>query len=151
VFDFMHKDHLHLKQLYLRGFNTLTFQVLLVIQQFSGLTVLNVYVVKIFHEVFNPHEVSNSAQNNTSEFNCEQINSTSKAVTSSEAYISGISTVLVRLISSLLLAGLLTKLSRRFMFMTSAFLTFFFLLCFATLNFFIQNGSSEGKKFFFEN
>ena len=115
----------------------------MLIQQFSGITILNVYAVKIFNEVFNSHGLSTTIANKTQDsFNCtSQIGNS----TSSEAYISGISTVLVRLISSFLLAGLLTKFRRRFMFMTSAFLSITFLVCFATLNYFIQNGILEGK------
>ncbi len=94
--------------------------------------------------MFKSQKFSNIMENKTLDnFNCSsQIGNS----TSSEAYISGISTVLVRLISSFLLAGLLTKFRRRFMFMTSAFLTITFLVCFATLNYFIQNGNLEGKE-----
>ena len=122
-------------------------QILLVIMQFSGITVLNIYAVKIFNEVFNSQGVSKTSQNKTLDFNCSFVpeNATSTMVTSSEAYIAGICTVFVRLLSSLLLAVLLTKLRRRFMYLTSAFLTAIFLVSFATLSFFIENGSSEGK------
>ncbi len=117
-------------------------QALLLIQQFSGITILNVYAVKIFNEVFNSNGFSKIPENKTVEnLNCTIQTGNS---TSSEAYISGISTVLVRLTSSFLLAGLLTKFRRRFMFMTSAFLTITFLVCFATLNYFIQNGKLDG-------
>jgi len=104
--------------------------------------------VKIFNEVFNSNGFSKIPENKTLEnLNCTiQIGNS----TSSEAYISGISTVLVRLTSSFLLAGLLTKFRRRFMFMTSAFLTITFLVCFATLNYFIQNGNLEGIIDFFK-
>ena len=111
------------------------------IQQFSGITVLNSYAVKIFNEVFNSQGNSTSIQNKTLAFNCSSHIENTTAI---EAYISGISTVLVRLASSLLLAGLLAKFGRRSIFMTSALVTMTFMVCFATLNFFIQDGNSEG-------
>ena len=122
-------------------------QILLIIQLFSGLTALNVYAVKIFNEVFDSQAFSEIIQNNSSVFDCSSLfeNSTSTFVTSSEAYISGITITFVRLASSLLLSVLLTKLRRRVMFMTSALLTTIFLVCFATLNFFIESGNVEGK------
>ncbi len=124
-------------------------QALLIIQLFSGNTILNIYAVKILNELFNTQDYSRNFQNQTFSFNCSSSleNSTSTLVTSSEAYISGICTVLVRLTSSLILAGLLMKLRRRFMFMTSALLTTTFLVSFATLNYFIQHENSEGKTF----
>lgn len=112
------------------------------IQQFSGITVLNSYAVKIFDDVFNSNGFSKTVQNKTLELNCSSQVGDSTAV---EAYISGASTVLVRLASSLFLAGLLSKFGRRSIFMTSSLLTITFMVCFATLNYFIQFGNFEGK------
>lgn len=109
-----------------------------IIQQFSGMSILRAYVVKIFNQVFKHDRstttnVSESALNWTRHDDLE-----TKSTTSNEAYISAIVIGSVRLIASLLLSKLLRRFRRRSMYFTSAILTIISLASFATCNLFIE-------------
>ena len=84
-----------------------------IIQQFSGMSILRAYLVKIFDEVFNDDQDQGSKVSN-------------------EAYISAIIMGFVRLLASLILANLLRKYNRRHMYFASAGMTIASLVCFAT-------------------
>eukprot|EP00095_Tigriopus_kingsejongensis_P009111 maker-scaffold150_size309978-snap-gene-2.13 protein:Tk09111 transcript:maker-scaffold150_size309978-snap-gene-2.13-mRNA-1 annotation:"sugar transporter 12" len=90
------------------------------IQQFSGMSILRAYVIKIFDEIFNEEPVD-------SEEDCGQ------SQISQEAYISAIVIGLVRLLSSLLLSSLLRRFPRRSLYLTSLGLTIISLVAFATI------------------
>ena len=115
-----------------------TFQVLSIVQQFSGMSILRAYVVKIFNDVFS--ENGNGGTTIASLTNCTTASGlTSTATsTSSEAYISAIILGLVRFFASLLLSRLLRRFRRRFMYFLSAFMTLISLISFATCNLLIQ-------------
>ena len=98
-----------------------------IIQQFSGMSILRAYPVKIFDEVFHDEEKSNANQNVTLSDD-DQGNSR----VSNEAYISAIIMGFVRLLASLILANLLRKYNRRHMYFASAGMTIASLVCFAT-------------------
>ena len=98
-----------------------------IIQQFSGMSILRAYPVKIFDEVFHDEEKSNANQNVTLN-DVDQGNSR----VSNEAYISAIIMGFVRLLASLILANLLRKYNRRHMYFASAGMTIASLVCFAT-------------------
>ena len=100
-----------------------------IIQQFSGMSILRAYPVKIFNEVF--------LKPNISITNCTDGEIQHGSV-SNEAYISAIIIGFVRLLASLLLAKLLRKYQRRSMYFVSAGLSIGSLLCFATCILFIS-------------
>ena len=101
-----------------------------IIQQFSGMSILRAYPVKIFNEVF-------LKPNITIITNCTS-GEIQHGSTSNEAYISAIIIGFVRLLASLLLAKLLRKYQRRSMYFVSAGLSIGSLICFATCVFFIS-------------
>lgn len=97
-----------------------------IIQQFSGMSILRAYPVKIFDQVF--HNENDKEINVT----CDEHYISS---ISNEAYISAIIMGFVRLLASLLLANLLRKYNRRDMYFASAGLTIASLVSFATCAF----------------
>ena len=121
-------------------FNLLLFflQVLSTVQQFSGMSILRAYVVKIFDEVFTENQNHNAT---LTSLNCTLDMSSSSTVSSisTEAYVSAIILGIVRLIASLLLSKLLRNFRRRFMYFLSAILTLISLVSFATCNLLVQN------------
>ena len=102
-----------------------------VVQQFSGVSVVRAYVVKIFDEVFGDQILQNDTNshiyNDTNATQC-QINSQ----TSKLAYLSAVIIGIFRLVASLTLAKLLRNHERRSMYFFSMFLTITSLLPFAT-------------------
>ena len=88
-----------------------------VIQQFSGMSVMRSYVVKIFNDVF---------QNDPDSEHCE---------IDDMAYLAAILIGTMRLISSLMLSKLLLHFRRRLMYFWSAGVTIFSLFTFATCNY----------------
>ena len=111
-------------------------QVLSTVQQFSGMSILRAYVVKIFDEVFTENQNHNAS---TTSLNCTlNMPSSSVSSISTEAYVSAIILGIVRLIASLLLSRLLRNFRRRFMYFLSAILTLISLVSFATCNLLVQ-------------
>merc|ERR1712241_898113 len=101
-----------------------------IIQQFSGMSILRTYVVKIFDQVF--HTLPSGSD--TSDLNitdCSKLEGHGDGSISKEAYISAIIIGLVRLLASLLLSRLLREYCRRSMYFASAALTITSLACFA--------------------
>jgi len=101
-----------------------------IIQQFSGMSILRTYVVKIFDQVF--HTLPSGSD--TSDLNitdCSKLEGFGDGSISKEAYISAIIIGLVRLLASLLLSRLLREYCRRSMYFASAALTITSLACFA--------------------
>ena len=80
-----------------------------IIQQFSGMSILRAYVVKIFNEVF--HTAVDADQDVMKNVTC--VNAGGDGSTSNEAYITAIIIGVVRLIASLVLSKLLRKHCRR--------------------------------------
>jgi hypothetical protein len=105
-----------------------------IVQQFSGMSILRAYVVKIFNEVFS--ESYSRTDPAASAANCTL--SEASTTTSSEAYVSAIILGLVRFFASLLLSRLLRRYRRRFMYFLSALLTLVSLVSFATCNLLVQ-------------
>jgi len=102
-----------------------------IIQQFSGMSILRTYVVKIFDQVF--HTVPNGSNISTLNItDCSKLDGFGDGSISKEAYISAIIIGLVRLLASLLLSRLLRDYCRRSMYFASAALTITSLACFAT-------------------
>ncbi|TRY81048.1 hypothetical protein TCAL_10367 [Tigriopus californicus] len=102
------------------------------IQQFSGMSILRAYVVKIFDSVF--HETS------MPEFNHENVQC-DQSQTSKEAYISAIVIGLVRLLSSLLLSNFLKVYPRRSLYLTSITLSVISLVSLASVQLCLQKNS----------
>lgn len=94
------------------------------IQQFSGMSILRAYVVKIFDSVFHEAPMEQSDKENVQ---CDQ------SQTSKEAYISAIVIGLVRLFSSLLLSNFLKMYPRRSLYLTSITLSVISLLSLASV------------------
>jgi len=134
---------------------------LCVVQQFSGMSVLRAYVVKIFNEVFNHHSsyylpfrtaVDLSKQLNASSTSMlmSPLSGNSSTVagnstdcqnghTSSKAYLSAIVMGFVRLVASLVLSKLIRIYRRRAMYFFSAIATCTSLFCFATCNYVVSH------------
>ncbi|XP_023343548.1 facilitated trehalose transporter Tret1 [Eurytemora carolleeae] len=111
--------------------------ILSVVQQFSGVTVIRAYVVKIFHEVFRANNTENIG-NMT--INCEDINvEGGPNKTSGLAYMSAITIGLFRLAASLTLARLLLQFRRRNMYLLSLTLSILCLLTFSLFSFLAQD------------
>lgn len=107
------------------------------VQQFSGMSILRSYVVKIFNTIFDddaPVTKSNTSVDKNDTLLLVDCDSNS---TASEAYMSAIIIGSVRLLSSLLLSNLLLRFRRRSMYMTSAMLCVLSLVGFATCNYLI--------------
>ena len=110
-----------------------------IVQQFSGMSILRAYVVKIFNEVFQESYPDPTVASNATMTNCTTTSTgLASTSTSSEAYISAIILGLVRFFASLLLSRLLRRYRRRSMYFLSAFLTLLSLVSFATCNFLVQ-------------
>jgi len=118
------------------------------VQQFSGVSVIRAYVVKIFDEVFSDHSVAGSLHsvatgqqhNSTSVF--REVSGCGDTVhhkTSSMAYLSAMVIGVCRLTSSLALARLLRSVSRRVMYFTSLTLTITCLITFATFSYLVHH------------
>lgn len=123
-------------------------------QQFSGMTILRAYVVKIFDELFSQRiDDEDFKITNNSTIDCETSQQSGLSSTSTEAYISAIVlgwirfdiswlfliyligvffVGIVRLFASLLLSKLLRRYHRRSMYFLSAILSILSLLSFAT-------------------
>jgi len=111
--------------------------ILSIIQQFSGMSILRAYVVKIFNDVFHRTSLTKNFQNTTTLLNnCTK--HSGDGSTSSEAYISAIIIGFVRLLASLLLSKLLREFPRRAMYFTSATMTIISLISFAVCTYFID-------------
>merc|ERR1719341_1872523 len=120
------------------------------VQQFSGVSVIRAYVVKIFDEVFSNHSLGhqlNSTLNVTTVFlgtdGC--LVSSRQHKTSSMAYVAAMVIGVCRLISSLALARLLRSVSRRVMYFISLSLTLLCLTTFATFSHLVQSLPKEGS------
>ena len=115
-----------------------------IIQQFSGMSILRAYVVKIFNEIFQEnHEVTMQNFTQFDDFgrnltNCSEMDGFGDGSISKKAYLSAIIIGLVRLIASLLLSKLLRYYCRRAMYFTSAGLTIASLASFASCIVFIE-------------
>jgi len=114
------------------------------VQQFSGVSVIRAYVVKIFDEVFSDHSLVHqfdSTPNVTTVFlgadGC--LVSPLQHKTSSMAYVAAMVIGVCRLISSLALARLLRSVSRRVMYFISLSLTLVCLTSFATFSHLVHN------------
>jgi len=106
------------------------------VQQFSGVSVIRAYVVKIFDEVFSDFRHHPYEHLNTSML----MNDCSlEYQTSPMAYTSAIVIGVCRLISSLMLARLLTNLPRRSMYFVSIILTIISLITFSTFSYLIYH------------
>ena len=81
-----------------------------VIQQFSGMTVLRAYIVKIFNSIFQ----TESSQNRQIQSDLECENQIAR-----EAYLAAVVMGIMRLVASLLLSKLLFHFRRRQMYLTS--------------------------------
>ena len=136
IFDYIwykrsYKQFLTRKELY-RPLFFITF--LSFIQQFSGMTVITSYVVKMFNEIgkflFILNQIKDYHQNSP-------IGSTEKTVkVKNMAYVSAIIMAVVRLIASLSLSSLSKLYQRRSLYFTSAGLTILSLLLVGTSLFF---------------
>jgi len=120
------------------------------VQQFSGVSVIRAYVVKIFDEVFSNHSLGhqlNSTLNVTTVFlgtdGC--LVSSRQHKTSSMAYVAAMVIGVCRLISSLALARLLRSVSRRVMYFISLSLTLLCLTTFATFSHLVHSLPKEGS------
>ena len=106
------------------------------VQQFSGVSVIRAYVVKIFNEVFS--EFSNeSSLNKTLGIQISECTEESK--TSTMAYISAMMIGLCRLLSSLTLARLLRDFPRRSMYAISLMMTSISLISFSLFSFLLPS------------
>ena len=113
---------------------------LIILQQFSGMSVLRAYVVKIFDEVFsNPQNATLYRADNKPDCGHKT------GLISSEAYLSAIVIGIVRLVASLLLSKLLRIYRRRSMYFISAFCSVVALLGFATCNLVIDHGNTTNS------
>ena len=112
------------------------------VQQFSGVSVIRAYIVKIFDEVF--HHMSNnmSEKNNT---NMTITGCNRESQTSSMAYVSAILVGICRLVSSLTLARLLKNFSRRLMYFMSMCLTISCLFAFSLFSYLIDSSSTSNE------
>ncbi len=120
-----------------------------VIQQFSGMSVLRAYVVKIFDEVFNPGKKNSvsvlshsndTLGGNATAVNCASVDGSGSGSTSAEAYVSAVVIGIVRLLASLLLSKLFKLYRRRSLYFTSMLLTVTALSGFATCNLLLDFG-----------
>jgi len=109
------------------------------VQQFSGMSVIRAYVVKIFDEVFSEfnHRSINAFNSSTLVTECSI-----ESKTSQMAYISAMLIGLCRLVSSLALSRLLRNYHRRFMYSISLIFTIIFLIAFSSLSYIITNPDS---------
>jgi len=109
------------------------------VQQFSGVSVIRAYVVKIFDEVF-----SDFSHHSVDSFNASMIvtECTAESETSSMAYVSAILIGVCRLVSSLTLARLLKNFHRRSMYFISITLTILCLITFSSFSYLISNPES---------
>jgi len=106
------------------------------VQQFSGVSVIRAYVVKIFNEVFSVLSNENSP-NKTLGIQISECNEESK--TSTMAYISAMMIGLCRLLSSLTLARLLRDFPRRSMYAVSLMITSISLISFSLFSFLLPS------------
>ena len=100
------------------------------VQQFSGMSVIRAYVVKIFDNVFSHLRHSPSFSGSSMDIHKNECSSDVR--TNSMAYISAIVIGTCRLIASLALAKLLREYPRRAMYGVSLFLTIISLLMFSS-------------------
>jgi len=110
------------------------------VQQFSGVSVIRAYVVKIFDDVFSEHSSGDShgTRNGTLGDTSDCASSPLHHKTSSMAYLSAMVIGICRLLSSLALARLLQSVSRRSMYFISVSLTLLCLLSFSVFSYLIQ-------------
>jgi len=121
------------------------------VQQFSGVSVIRAYVVKIFDEVFSDHSLGhqlNSTLNVTTAVflgtdGC--LVSSQQHKTSSMAYVAAMVIGVCRLISSLALARLLRSVSRRVMYFISLSLTLTCLTAFSTFSHLVHSLPQENS------
>jgi len=126
---------------------------LIAMQQFSGMSILRAYVVKIFNDVFSKEDGGNGTDDavnrtfllTTATPATPDCSNGPGGTTSSEAYLSAIIIGFVRLIASLLLSKLLRIYRRRAMYFLSAFATIASLFSFAACNLMIGNYASTGN------
>ena len=129
---------------------------LCVIQQFSGMSVLRAYVVKIFDEIFNGgggktadinhhnsifpsnSSITVTLSSNASASPSDDCQNGDQGVTT-KAYISAIVMGFCRMAASLLLSKLLRIYRRRAMYFVSAAATTLSIVAFATCNFLVSN------------
>ena len=110
------------------------------IQQFSGMSVLRSYVVKIFDEVF---------QNNSNGTNFDphiEGDHVEQCSIAGEAFLAATMIGACRLVSSLMLSSLLYRFRRRTMYFWSAAMTVFSLFLFATCNYLLGEDRFEDVK-----
>ncbi len=109
-----------------------------VVQQFSGMSIMRAYVVKIFNEVFQENDPDQFSKLQDEEF-CDE-----SEKTASEAYLAAIFVGIMRLLSSLLSSKLLYHYRRRPMYLISGkilkslifknkYLFFYFLATFTSI------------------
>ena len=109
------------------------------VQQFSGVSVIRAYVVKIFDEVF-----SDLGHHTVEHFNTSMLvtECSVESQTSHMAYISAIVIGVCRLLSSLALARLLRNFQRRSMYFVSIIMTILCLITFSSFSYLISNPHS---------
>lgn len=116
--------------------------ILSIIQQFSGVSVIRAYVVKIFDEVFSRDVVipvdNGDARNFTNVTCMGDVQKTSRL-----AYFSAITIGLFRLVASLTLARLLINYKRRLMYHLSLTLSIVFLGSFSLFSYLSQDPSAS--------
>jgi len=112
------------------------------VQQFSGVSVIRAYVLKIFDEVFSEYGHHSVNSFNTFNSSTRVTECSSESQTSQMAYISAILIGLCRLVSSLTLSRLLRTYQRRFMYTISIILTIIFLMAFSLISFIISHPES---------
>ena len=109
------------------------------VQQFSGVSVIRAYVVKIFAEVFSE---SNHHSVNPSNSSMLVTECSAESQTSQMAYVSAMMIGMCRLISSLALARLLQNFQRRLMYCVSIIMTIICLIAFSSFSYLISHSDS---------
>ena len=107
------------------------------VQQFSGVSVIRAYVVKIFDEVFSDYNHQYSVEDHNKSMIVTQC--TPESQTSGTAYTSAILIGVCRLISSVTLARLLKIYPRRSMHFLSTILTILCLIIFSIISYLIAH------------
>ena len=110
--------------------------ILSLVQQFSGVSVIRAYVVKIFDEVF-----SDLGHQTVEHFNTSMLvtECSVESQTSHMAYISAIIIGICRLLSSIALARLLRNFQRRSMYFVSIIMTILCLVTFSSFSYLISH------------
>jgi len=107
------------------------------VQQFSGVSVIRAYVVKIFDEVFSDYNHQYSVEDHNKSMIVTQC--TPESQTSGMAYTSAILIGVCRLISSVTLARLLKIYPRRSMYFLSSILTVLCIIIFSIISYLIAH------------